>query len=84
MKNAKPKNANRNRKSLHVAETNQIVASLMRQLSWTHFLGLLPIDDPLKREFYIAALRDEEGLSIILLSLRGVSEFGRGEVRDAA
>ena len=25
----------------------------MRQLSWTHLLGLLPIDDPLKREFYI-------------------------------
>ena len=31
----------------------KIVASLMRQLSWTHLLGLLPIDDPLKREFYI-------------------------------
>ena len=39
---------------------------------------------PIKREFYIAALRDKEGLSIILLSLRGVSEFWRGEVRDAA
>lgn len=56
MKNAKPKNANRNRKSLHAAETNQIVVSPIRQLS----------------------------LPIILLSLRGVSEFWRGEVRDAA
>jgi len=32
MKNGKPKNANRNRKSLLAAETNQIVASPMRQL----------------------------------------------------
>ena len=30
----------------------QIVATLMRQLSWTHILALIPIDDPLKREFY--------------------------------
>ena len=34
---------------------------------------------PIKREFYIAALRDKEGLSIILLSLRGVSESRRSE-----
>lgn len=30
----------------------EIVASLIRQLSWTHILALIPIDDPLKREFY--------------------------------
>lgn len=29
-----------------------IVVSLMRQLSWTHFLVLLPIKDPLARDFY--------------------------------
>ena len=34
---------------------------------------------PIKREFYIAALRDKEGLSIILLSLRGVSESRSSE-----
>jgi len=31
----------------------QIVASLMRQLSWTHFLIVIPIIDELKREFYL-------------------------------
>jgi predicted nuclease of restriction endonuclease-like (RecB) superfamily len=31
----------------------KIVVSLIRQLSWTHILALIPIEDPLKREFYI-------------------------------
>ncbi|PWJ57082.1 putative nuclease of restriction endonuclease-like (RecB) superfamily [Dyadobacter jejuensis] len=31
----------------------QIVVSLIRQLSWTHILALIPITDPLKRAFYI-------------------------------
>lgn len=31
----------------------QIVVSLIRQLSWTHFIALIPIKDQLKREFYI-------------------------------
>lgn len=30
----------------------QIVASLTRQLSWTHFTHLIPLKDPLQREFY--------------------------------
>jgi predicted nuclease of restriction endonuclease-like (RecB) superfamily len=30
----------------------EIVVSLIRQLSWTHFLVLLPIKDPLARDFY--------------------------------
>lgn len=30
-----------------------IVVSLIRQLSWTHILAIIPIEDPLKREFYI-------------------------------
>ncbi len=29
------------------------VVSLIRQLSWTHILAVIPIEDPLKREFYI-------------------------------
>jgi predicted nuclease of restriction endonuclease-like (RecB) superfamily len=37
----------------------RIVASLMQQLSWTHFLQLLPIDDPLKRDFYAEMCRTE-------------------------
>jgi predicted nuclease of restriction endonuclease-like (RecB) superfamily len=31
----------------------QIVVSLIRQLSWTHIIALLPIQDPIKREFYV-------------------------------
>lgn len=31
----------------------QIVVSLMRQFSWSHFKEVLPISDPIKREFYI-------------------------------
>jgi predicted nuclease of restriction endonuclease-like (RecB) superfamily len=30
-----------------------IVVSLMRQLSWTHFLALIPLKDQLQRQFYI-------------------------------
>lgn len=31
----------------------KIVVSLIRQLSWTHILAVVPIEDPLKRDFYI-------------------------------
>lgn len=37
----------------------QIVSSLMTQLSWTHMIYLLPIDDPLKRDFYAEMCRIE-------------------------
>ena len=31
----------------------KIVVSVIRQLSWTHIIALLPIEDSLKRDFYI-------------------------------
>ena len=37
----------------------RIVVSLIRQLSWTHFLALIPIEDPLKRDFYAEMCRVE-------------------------
>lgn len=37
----------------------QIVASVMRQLSWTHFLELIPLKDPLQRDFYAEICRIE-------------------------
>jgi hypothetical protein len=37
----------------------KIVASLLRQLSWTHFTILIPIKDPLKRDFYAEMCRIE-------------------------
>jgi len=37
----------------------QIVSSLMTQLSWTHLIYIVPLDDPLKREFYAEMCRVE-------------------------
>ena len=37
----------------------QIVSALLRQLSWTHFVSLIYLDDPLKREFYAEMCRIE-------------------------
>ena len=36
-----------------------IVATLSRQLSWSHFRELLPLDQPFKREFYAEMCRVE-------------------------
>jgi predicted nuclease of restriction endonuclease-like (RecB) superfamily len=33
-------------------QDEQIVVSLMRQLTWTHFIALIPLKDPLQREYY--------------------------------
>jgi predicted nuclease of restriction endonuclease-like (RecB) superfamily len=37
----------------------EIVASLMRQLTWTHFVELMPLDQPMQREFYAEMCRVE-------------------------
>ena len=37
----------------------EIVAALLRQLGWTHFTMLIPLDDPLKRDFYAEMCRIE-------------------------
>jgi hypothetical protein len=33
----------------------EIVSALLRQLRWTHFLSIIYLDDPLKRDFYMEA-----------------------------
>lgn len=38
---------------------SKIVATLSRQLSWSHFKELLPLDQPLQREFYAEMCRIE-------------------------
>jgi hypothetical protein len=38
---------------------NEIVAALLRQLGWTHFTLLIPIREPLKRDFYAEMCRAE-------------------------
>jgi hypothetical protein len=37
----------------------EIVVSLMRQLTWTHFIALIPLKDPLQRGFYAEMCRVE-------------------------
>lgn len=37
----------------------KIVSALMTQLGWTHFLQIIPMDDPLKRVFYAEMCRIE-------------------------
>jgi predicted nuclease of restriction endonuclease-like (RecB) superfamily len=38
---------------------SEIVATLLRQLGWTHFTMLIPISDPLQRDFYAEMCRIE-------------------------
>lgn len=42
-----------------VFSRKRIVASLLRQLSWSHFTLLLPLKEPLQREFYAEMCRVE-------------------------
>ncbi len=50
------------RRMIQFAETfpdEDIVVSLIRQLSWTHFIALIPVKDALKRDFYAELCRIE-------------------------
>ena len=56
-----------NSKNLHrmvqfseIFPDEQIVVSLTRQLSWTHFVILIPIQDSIKRDFYSEMCRVEK------------------------
>jgi predicted nuclease of restriction endonuclease-like (RecB) superfamily len=42
-----------------VIDDPQIVSSLMAQLSWTHLIHIIAIDDPLQRDFYTEMCRAE-------------------------
>ena len=37
----------------------EVVSQLARQLGWSHFLAILPMDDPMKRDFYAEMCRIE-------------------------
>ena len=47
------KNVRRMTQFAQVFPQKKIVVSLIRKLSWTHIIALIPIEDPLKRDFYI-------------------------------
>lgn len=46
------KNLRRMVQFAEIFDDEAIVVSLIRQLSWTHFIALIPIKDPLARSFY--------------------------------
>jgi predicted nuclease of restriction endonuclease-like (RecB) superfamily len=52
-------NLSRMVKLAEIFPDEEIVATLSQQLSWSHFRELLPLDDPLKREFYAEMCRTE-------------------------
>jgi len=47
------KNVRRMMQFYNVFPEEKIVVSLIRKLSWTHILAVIPIEDPLMRDFYI-------------------------------
>lgn len=51
-KSFEEKNLRRMMQFASVFQDEQIVVPLIRQLSWTHFIALIPIKDELQREFY--------------------------------
>jgi len=53
------KNLHRMVQFAEVFADKQIVVSLTRQLSWTHFVTLIPLKDPIKRDFYAEMSRVE-------------------------
>ena len=54
------KNIRRMSQFAKVFPQRKIVVSLIRQLSWTHFIALIPIEDKLKRDFYITMCINEK------------------------
>lgn len=53
------KNLRRMMQFAEVFPDPEIVVSLIRQLSWTHILALIPLKEPLQREFYAEMCRVE-------------------------
>ena len=54
-----PRNLFRMVRLAEVFPEQKIVSSLMSQLGWTHFLHIIRLDDPLKRDFYAEMCRIE-------------------------
>jgi predicted nuclease of restriction endonuclease-like (RecB) superfamily len=54
------KNLHRMSQFAEVFHDEQIVVTLLRQLSWSHFLSLIPLKNPLQRDFYAEMCRMEQ------------------------
>lgn len=72
--NFSEKNLRRMIQFADVFPSKEIVVSLIRQLSWTHFLALIPLKDALRREFYAEICR-MEGWSVRTLRQKIDSMF---------
>lgn len=57
--NFSEKNLRRMIQFANVYPSKEIVVSLIRHLSWTHFIALIPLKEPLQREFYAQMCRVE-------------------------
>ena len=53
------KNVRRMIRLADVFSDREIVVALSRQLGWSHFLAILPLKDPLQRDFYAEMCRIE-------------------------
>lgn len=58
-KSYEEKNLRRMMQFAQIFDDEKIVVSLIRQLSWTHFIALIPIKNRLQREFYVQMCRAE-------------------------
>ena len=54
------KNIRRMMQFAEVFSDEAIVVSAIRQLSWTHFIALIPLKEPLQRQFYAEMCRIEK------------------------
>lgn len=57
--NFSEKNLRRMMQFAAVFPDEQIVVSAIRQLSWTHFIALIPLKDEIQREFYLELAKAE-------------------------
>ena len=58
-KSYEEKNLRRMMQFAQIFNDEKIVVSLIRQLSWTHFIALIPLKNELQREFYTQMCRAE-------------------------
>jgi len=52
-----------------------IVVTLSRQLGWSHFVAIIPLDDDLKRDFYAEMCRIERRCTRTLGKKKGLANF---------
>lgn len=72
------KNLRRMIQFAEVFPDEQIVAALRRQLGWTHFKALIPLKDPLKRDFYLPLVPDDSEQPVWSVIRKLADKIGEG------